>query len=70
MLHHQKPDITANGSDGPVTLGASDKLIVDISLDAVNSNNADWWLTADTPLGWFYLDAGTMSWVFAGFFSS
>ena len=60
------PDITANGSDGPVTLSASDTLIVDISLDAVNSNNADWWLAADTPLGWFYFDVGTMSWVFAG----
>ena len=61
------PDITANGLNGPVTLGASDKLIVDISLDAANSNNADYWLAADIPtVGWFYFDPGTMSWVFAG----
>ncbi len=61
------PDITANGLNGPVTLDPSDTLMIHVSLDAANSNNADWWLAADIPtVGWFYYDAILDDWVFAG----
>lgn len=62
------PDIKANGSDGPITLGTSEKLSVSISLTA-GSNlgvDCDWWVAAATPFGWFYFDVGTMSWTYAG----
>lgn len=63
-----EPDIKAKSSDGPITLGSSNSLLVNISLDAGSSLgvNSDWWVVAETPFGWYYFDASTMSWVFAG----
>lgn len=53
-------DIRANGSDGPVTLSSQNTLIVSIILDSKgNTDNADWWLAAETPFGlYFYTPTG------------
>ena len=50
------PGIKANGSDGPVTIGISDILSVTVGLDAGNNDgeDADWWVVADTPFGWYH----------------
>ena len=50
------PDIKANGSDGPLTLSSGDMLTISISLDtgAGDGRNADWWILAETPMGWYY----------------
>jgi hypothetical protein len=62
------PDINANGSDGPVTLGTSEMLSVNVSLTAGSSLgvDCDWWVAAATPFGWYYFDVGIMNWVYAG----
>ncbi len=61
-------DIKANGFDGPIILGTKDNLLVNASLTAGESwgLDSDWWVAADTPFGWFYLDVGTMNWTYAG----
>jgi len=57
-------DIKANGSDGPVTISQSDTLSVTIALNAAGSTaNADWWVLADTPVGWYRYDVGGDTWV-------
>ncbi len=44
------PEITANGSGGPITISRSDNLSIVISLDAGGrTDDADWWIVADTP---------------------
>jgi hypothetical protein len=55
------PDIKANGSDGPVTITQSDNLSVTVELDAGDNSgeNADWWVVADTPFGWYYYNLST-----------
>jgi len=60
------PDIKVNGSDGPITLSQSDILSITISLDNNGrTDNADWWLAADTPFGlyFFTFDGWTDAWV-------
>ncbi|MHC4267350.1 MAG: hypothetical protein ACYSTS_02685 [Planctomycetota bacterium] len=61
-------DIKTNGSNVPVTLGTSEAFSVSISLTARSSLgvDCDWWAMAYTPFGWYYFDASTMSWVYAG----
>lgn len=58
------PDIKVNGSDGPVTPRVN--LSVTIALDPGTFSGVpvDWWLAADTPLGWFYYNI--LGWVFVG----
>jgi hypothetical protein len=50
------PDIKANGTDGPVTIIRSDTLSITVEFDSgfLSNNEADWWLVAITPLGWYY----------------
>ena len=62
------PDVKANGSDGPVASWTSDFLSVSVSLAAGGSSgmDCDWWVVVDTTFGWYYFDAGTMSWAYAG----
>jgi len=62
------PDIKANGSDGPVSINATDTLSVTTSLDAGgNSSPADWWVVAKTPSNvWFYYSDALDAW-FRGF---
>jgi len=45
--------ITANASDGPITIAPGDALSVAISLDPGDffGNNADWWVYTSTPMG-------------------
>ena len=60
------PDIKVNGSDGPITLSQSDILNITVSLDNNGrTDNADWWLAADTPFGLFFFtfDSWTDAWV-------
>jgi hypothetical protein len=66
----------SNVSDGSITTGTSDILSVTVSLTslAVESSlsvehdvaGVDWWVLAESPFGWYYYDAGTMLWVYAG----
>jgi hypothetical protein len=58
------PDIKANGSDGPVSLTRSDTLSITVEFDAgsYKGEDADWWLVAQTPLGWYYYDK-TSGWL-------
>jgi hypothetical protein len=53
---HPVPDIKANGLDGPITIGRSDTLAITVQFDAgtFSGEEADWWLVARTPLGWYY----------------
>jgi len=49
------PDIKANNSDGPIALNQSDRLTVNVTLDNNDiTDNADWWLAADTPFGLYF----------------
>jgi len=54
------PDIKVNGSDGPITLYQNDTLTITVSLNNNGiTDNADWWLAADTPFGlYFYAFSG------------
>jgi len=59
-------DIKANGQDGPITLNQSDTLTITVSLDNNGiTDNADFWLAADTPFGlyFFTFDGWTDAWV-------
>jgi hypothetical protein len=59
-----QPDIKANGSDGPVTISQSDTLSVTIALNAAgNTDNADWWVLTDTPVGWYRYNVWGVTWV-------
>lgn len=57
-------DIKVNGSDGPVTVNWGTMLMVDISVDPGSEagNNADWWVLADSPFGWYHFDLGIFFW--------
>ena len=60
------PDIKINGSDGPIKLNQSDTLTITVTLNNTGqTNNADWWLAADTPFGLFFFtfEGWTTTWV-------
>ena len=50
------PDIKANNVDSVISLTTTDTLTLTASLDAGTSEgvNADWWVVASTPFGWYY----------------
>ncbi|MGD9347563.1 MAG: sialidase family protein [Candidatus Aminicenantes bacterium] len=52
------PDIKANGSDEPITMHRSDTLSITVAFDSgtFTGDDADWWLVARTPFGWYYYD--------------
>jgi hypothetical protein len=58
------PDIKANGSDGLVNITHGDPLSVTIALNPgdMAGKDADWWVVADTPMGWYHYDVGSNSW--------
>ena len=59
-------EILANGSNSPITLRQSDTLTLTVSLNNNGiTNNADWWLAADTPFGlyFFTFEGWTKDWV-------
>ncbi|AMM41510.1 spore coat protein H [Candidatus Desulfofervidus auxilii] len=48
-------DIKVNGLDEPTTLNQSDALTITVSLNNNQiTDNADWWLAADTPFGLYF----------------
>ncbi|EDN71387.1 spore coat protein H [Beggiatoa sp. PS] len=48
------PDIKVNQSDEQVTINSTDNLIISVALNSNDqTGNADWWLLADTPAGFF-----------------
>ena len=58
------PDIRANGSDGPVITSSNLSVTVALTPGTLSGDLVDWWLAADTPLGWFYYNL--VEWVFIG----
>ena len=52
------PQISANGLHVPLTLTPSDSLSVTVTLDPGGDagTNADWWVAAYSPVGWYYYD--------------
>jgi hypothetical protein len=63
------PDIKANNMDVPITISLGSNLTVDVSLypGSHSGQNADWWVLADTPFGFYYynLSAGWQPGIFA-----
>jgi hypothetical protein len=61
---HPDGDAKANNSDGPIAITPSDNLSVTVQLDSgdFTADNADWWVVADTPFGWYYYDVSSDSW--------
>ena len=60
------PDIKVNGCDGSITLNQSDTAVITVALDNNGrTDNADWWLAADTPFGlyFFTFEGWTKDWV-------
>jgi len=59
-------DIKVNGSNGPITLNQLDTITITVTLDNNGrTDNADWWLAADTPFGlyFFTFEGWTTDWV-------
>ena len=48
-------DVRANGEDGPLSVRSDDNVTLTLSLDPADAigQSANWWLLAETPLGWF-----------------
>lgn len=59
------PDIRANGSDGPITITPHDNLIVTVELNpgSHSAEDADSWVVANTPFGWYYYDINCSCWI-------
>lgn len=56
---YQVIDIKVNGLDESVTLDQSDTLSITITLDnGGKTDNADWWLAANTPFGLYFFTFG------------
>ena len=65
-LNEPQSDIEVNNSDGPITLNQLDTLIVTVALNNNGiTENADWWLAADTPFGlyFFTFEGWTTDWI-------
>jgi Tol biopolymer transport system component len=58
------PDLKANGSDGPLYLTPEETLSITVSLEpaCLESENADWWVLAHTPFGWYYYNLDNRWW--------
>jgi hypothetical protein len=59
------PDVTANDSDGPVSLNYGENLSIKVALDPGDraGENADWWLVVSSPAGWFHYEYATRRWL-------
>ncbi len=55
-LANSMPDIKVNGTDQMGTLSSGGTLTVTIQLKAGDQagKTADWWILAETPMGWYY----------------
>ncbi len=58
------PDIKVNGSDGPVMISQLDTISVTVQLDAGTyaGEDADWWLLAEAPWGWYHYEPSATNW--------
>jgi len=61
------PDIKVNGMDNTVTLASENTLTVTVELNAGEQTGeaADWWIVADTPMGWYCYEYPN-GWYFGG----
>ena len=61
------PDIKLNGTESMATLTSGSTLTATVQLDAGEQAGepADWWILADTPMGWYYYEYPGM-WHFGG----
>jgi hypothetical protein len=62
------PKVEVNGGPGPLSLQLGEQVTVDISLlprDAVGAD-ADWWVAANTPFGWYSYSDELKKWVSVG----
>ncbi len=58
-----QPAIAANGSNDFVNIKSNENLKIAINLNAnYKIANADWWLLAATPFGWFHYQVENNSW--------
>ncbi len=60
------PDVKINDSDGPVVTLAGGEISATLTLNTGSFAEADWWVAASTPTGWYYFDPIQLSWVFVG----
>lgn len=61
------PDLKLNGMDALTTLTSGTPLTATIQMNAGEQagEDADWWITAETPMGWYYYDYPD-GWYFGG----
>jgi len=61
------PDIKVNGMDNTVTLASENTLTMTVELNAGEQTGeaADWWIVADTPMGWYCYEYPN-GWYFGG----
>jgi hypothetical protein len=59
------PDVKVNGIDGPLALPSLATLSATVALDTGDraGEDADWWLAAFAPSGWWYFSAASGTWV-------
>lgn len=58
------PSIKINGQDGPLVITDSNVATLTVSMNGADKTaNSDWWLSAETPIGPYYYDYGTRSWL-------
>ncbi len=59
------PDVKVNNADDYSVLTNEDVLSVTASLYTGNrgGENADWWILADTPSGWYHYDMNSATWL-------
>lgn len=59
------PDITVNGSDGPLSVGTADTLSITLSMKAGDlvGTDADWWIVAETPFGLYHYSRAGSRWL-------
>lgn len=56
-------DIKVNGVDGPVEVSGTQEITLSARIiSGETTGDADWWLIADTPLGWYSYVATTQTW--------
>jgi len=60
------PDIKANNQSDFINITPADKLLLTIGLSDgdFRGGNADWWLLANTPFGWYHYQAEDGAWAF------
>jgi hypothetical protein len=64
MTQEPIPNMSANGSDGPISITQSDSLKIKISLISYGlTDEVDYWLAFKGPSGWFHFDYGSKTWL-------